>query len=97
MTPLPVSSMVGADSLARTGGFNSDHPAVGGTFGMDRRSFDGDRQRFWERPQRVSSAQLLFIRWPVERGRLQHPSANIPGGALAEPTTAETSPSAGAG
>jgi len=60
---------------------------------MDPKSFDGDLQMFCEASKPVNIAHLRFLRWLVEHGRLEHLPANPSAGELAEPTTAEASPS----
>ena len=55
----------------------------------DAKSFDGDLQMFRESPKEVNIAQLQFLRWLIEQGRLEHPPASISDGELPEGTTVE--------
>jgi hypothetical protein len=41
----------------------------------DVSSFDSDLQMFREAPKLVDVAHLEFLRWLIEHGRLDHPSA----------------------
>jgi hypothetical protein len=47
--------------------------------------YDGDLQMFVEEPHDVKRAHLGFLRWLVERRRLEHSISGPPSGALAEP------------
>ncbi len=45
--------------------------------------YDGELGMFREAPRPVDTAHLYFLRWLVERGRLEHPTAGPPCGELA--------------
>jgi hypothetical protein len=47
--------------------------------------YDSDLQMFVEKPRDAKRAHLSFLRWLVERRRLEHPISGPPSGALAEP------------
>ncbi len=47
------------------------------------KNFDGDLEMFREEG-RVDYARLSFLRWLVERGKLEHPPAGPPSGPFAE-------------
>jgi len=53
----------------------------------DLTSFDGTLQMFRDAPRPVDLAQLRFLRWLAEQGRLEHPVAGPASGefAAAEP------------
>jgi hypothetical protein len=46
-------------------------------------SYDSDLAMFREAPKPVSLAYLRFLRWLVERGRLEHSPAGPPAGEFA--------------
>ena len=52
---------------------------------MDFRSssYDGDLQMFVEPPREPDMARLTFLRWLIERRRLEHGPAGAPCGDLA--------------
>lgn len=50
----------------------------------DLTSFDGTLQMFRDAPKPVSLAQLRFLRWLAEQGRLEHPVAGPPSGEFAD-------------
>ncbi len=56
---------------------------------QDVTGFDGDLQMFRETTKPVNTAHLDFLRWLIEHGRLDRPSAGVASGDLngeAEPT-----------
>jgi hypothetical protein len=55
----------------------------------DVQSYDGDLRMFREDPKPVGLARLRFLRWLVERGRLEHLAAGPPSGELAAAHGAE--------
>jgi hypothetical protein len=50
----------------------------------DLTSFDGSLQMFRDAPKPMNLAQLRFLRWLAEQGRLEHPVACPPSGEFAE-------------
>ena len=46
--------------------------------------FDGDLQMFREAPKPINMAHLEFLRWLIEQGRLDHPSAQPSSGESAD-------------
>jgi hypothetical protein len=50
----------------------------------DLKSFDGDLEMFRETESTVNIEYLAFLRWLVERGRLEHLPACPPSGEFAE-------------
>jgi hypothetical protein len=53
------------------------------------KSFDGDLKMFREDGGPIDLARLRFLRWLIERGRLEHPPAGPPSGPLTESVPAE--------
>jgi hypothetical protein len=49
----------------------------------DMTSFDGTLQMFRDAPKPVNLAQLRFLRWLAEQGRLEHAVAGLPSGEFA--------------
>jgi hypothetical protein len=49
----------------------------------DLQRYDGDLEMFREAPRPADLARLRFLRWLVERGRLEHPAAGPSSGELA--------------
>ena len=49
----------------------------------DMTSFDGGLQMFRDAPKPVNLAQLRFLRWLAEQGRLEHPVVGLPSGEFA--------------
>ena len=47
------------------------------------RHYDGDVHMFREEPREINVAHLRFLRWLIERGRLEHLPAGPPSGELA--------------
>lgn len=45
--------------------------------------YDGDLQMFVEEPRLLDMSKLLFLRWLVEQGMLEHLPASNPSGELA--------------
>ncbi|HEY7067804.1 MAG TPA: hypothetical protein VII06_40490 [Chloroflexota bacterium] len=50
----------------------------------DITNYDGDLQMFRERSPQVNLAQLRFVRWLVEHGRLEHLPAGPSSGPFVE-------------
>jgi hypothetical protein len=48
-----------------------------------RGQYDGNLQMFVEGPREPDAARLIFLRWLVERGELEHGPAGRPGGEYA--------------
>jgi len=59
------------------------------------RQYDGDLQMFVEPPRDLDMARLSFLRWLVERRRLEHGPAGAPCGDLTA-HAARSDPSTGA-
>ena len=64
------------------------------TMNVRHRQYDGDLQMFVEPPREPDMARLSFLRWLVERRRLEHGPAGAPCGDLVA-HTARSDPSAG--
>lgn len=45
--------------------------------------YDAELQMFVEQPREADLARLRFVRWLVERGRLEHAAAGAPAGEYA--------------
>jgi hypothetical protein len=54
----------------------------------DTDTYDGELQMVREAPAAVNLANLQFMRWLIEQGRLEHLPAGPPSGPLAEPPAA---------
>ena len=55
----------------------------------DVKSFDGDLKMFRESPRAVNMDRLRFLRWLVERGRLEHSPAGPSSGPFADAPVGE--------
>ena len=49
--------------------------------------YDGALQMFVEVPQDADTGHLRFLRWLAERGKLEHPLAEVAGPAAPAPRT----------
>ena len=50
---------------------------------IQRNTYDGDLQMFIDAPREPDMARLTFLRWLVERRRLEHEPAGAPAGDFA--------------
>ena len=50
---------------------------------LQQRNYDGDLQMFIDTPREPDLAHLTFLRWLVERRRLEHGPAGAPAGDFA--------------
>ena len=50
----------------------------------DVQSYDGDLEMYRETEHVINVAQLRFLRWLADRGRLEHPPSGPPCGAFAD-------------
>jgi hypothetical protein len=61
----------------------SQHQREVNAMALQQRKYDGDLQMFVDPPREPDMARLTFLRWLVERRRLEHGPAGPPVGALA--------------
>jgi hypothetical protein len=50
----------------------------------DVQSYDGDLEMYRETERAIDVAQLRFLRWLADRGRLEHPPSGPPCGPFAD-------------
>jgi hypothetical protein len=50
----------------------------------DVQSYDGDLEMYRETERVINVAQLRFLRWLADRGRLEHPPSGPPSGPFAD-------------
>jgi len=61
----------------------SQHQREVNAMALQQRNYDGDLQMFVDPPREPDMARLTFLRWLVERRRLEHGPAGAPCGDLA--------------
>ena len=61
----------------------SQHQREVNAMALQQREYDGDLQMFVDPPREPDMARLTFLRWLVERKRLEHGAAGAPCGAFA--------------
>jgi hypothetical protein len=60
----------------------SQHQREVSAMALQQRTYDGDLQMFADPPREPDMARLTFLRWLVERRRLEHGPAGVPCGDL---------------
>jgi hypothetical protein len=60
----------------------SQHQREVNGMALQQRKYDGDLQMFVDPPREPDMQRLTFLRWLVERSRLEHGPAGPPSGAL---------------
>jgi hypothetical protein len=58
----------------------SQHQREVSAMALQHRKYDGDLQMFVDPPREPDMARLTFLRWLVERRRLEHGPAGVPCG-----------------
>jgi hypothetical protein len=61
----------------------SQHQREVNAMALQQRKYDGDLQMFVDPPREPDMARLTFLRWLVERRRLEHGPAGAPCGDFA--------------
>ena len=61
----------------------SQHQREVNAMALQQRAYDGDLQMFVDPPREPDMARLTFLRWLVERRRLEHGPAGAPCGDFA--------------
>jgi hypothetical protein len=61
----------------------SQHQREVNAMALHQRKYDGDLQMFVDPPREPDLARLTFLRWLIERGRLEHGPAGAPCGDFA--------------
>ena len=61
----------------------SQHQREVNAMALQQRKYDGDLQMFVDPPREPDMARLTFLRWLVERRRLEHGPVGVPCGDFA--------------